>query len=68
MLREALRFLWVKDEASGRHPPAKTLQWGLKNAGDAGQAYLSAYGYPNLRCVQQHLKAIRAEAVSAMRI
>lgn len=59
-LREALTALLDAAEALGRSPKAKELQWALKDAGPAGQAYLEAAGYPDLRVVQQHLKVIRA--------
>lgn len=60
-LREALTVLLRDAESKGREPRAKELQWRLGEAGEPGQAYLKAAGYPQLRTVQFHLKAIRLE-------
>lgn len=59
-LREALAHLLADAKVKGRNPGAKELQWRLEEAGEAGALYLAAAGYPNLRTVQRHLKAIRA--------
>jgi hypothetical protein len=59
-LREALTILLDSARAQGRTPLAKQLQWALKDAGPAGEAYLEIAGYPSTRQVQKHLKAIRS--------
>lgn len=54
-------MLLAAAEAKGRKPSARVLQWSLKDAGDAGHAYLVIAGCPSTRQVQRHLKAIRAQ-------
>lgn len=61
MLRESLRLLWGVAAARGEKPTAKQLQWRIDQAGSVGDQYLRLAGYPSLRSVQRHLKAIHQE-------
>lgn len=62
-LRDALTILLDAAEAKGSKPRAKELLWALGDAGEPGMRYLDACGYPNLRNVQLHLKAIRTARI-----